>query len=106
MKSLFEQMGGTYRWEGDYLIPNLELPPASDYQLGKYGRMRRSYLKEHRKVLFANMTVNGTLFEHLAEIDQSCNERMESIVSAMAEKRMDDLVGFIPVEELMKQETA
>ena len=86
MRSLFEQMGGTYRWEGDYLIPNFELPPASDYQLGKYGRMRRSYLKEHRKVLFANMTVNGTLFEHLAEIDQSCNERMESIVSAMAEK--------------------
>jgi len=86
MKSLFEQMGGTYRWEGDYLIPNLELPPASGYQLGKYGRMRRSYLKEHRKVLFANMTVNGTLFEHLSEIDQSCNERMESIASAMAEK--------------------
>ncbi len=86
MKSLFEQMVGTYRLEGDYLIPNLELPHTSDYQLGKYGRMRRSYLKEHRKVLFANMTVNGTLFEHLAEIDQSCNERMESIVSAMAEK--------------------
>ncbi len=86
MKSSFKQMGGTYHWEGDYLIPDLELPPASDYQLGKYGRMRRSYLKENRKVLFANMTVNGTLFEHLAEIDQSCNERMESIVSAMAEK--------------------
>ncbi len=86
MKSLFEQMGGTYRLEGDYLIPNLKLPPASDYPLGKYGRMRRNYLKEHRKVLFANMIVNGTLFEHLAEIDQSCNERMESIVSAMAEK--------------------
>ena len=47
MRSLFEQMGGTYRWEGDYHIPNFELPPASDYQLGKYGRMRRSYLKEH-----------------------------------------------------------
>ena len=86
MKSLFEQMGGTYRWEGDYLIPNLQLPPTSDYQLGKYGRMRRSYLKEHRKMLFTDMTVNGTLFEHLAEIDQSCNERMENIVFAMAKR--------------------
>lgn len=86
MKSLFEEMGGTYRKEGDYLIPNLELPPASDYQLGKYGRMRRSYLKEHRKVLYANLTLNGTLFEHLAEIDRSCNERMEIIETTMAKQ--------------------
>ena len=48
MKSLFEQMGGTYRQEGDYLIPNLYLPDEPDYQIGKYGRMRRSYLKAHR----------------------------------------------------------
>ena len=89
MKSLFEEMGGTYRKEGDYFIPNLELPPASDYQLGKYGRMRRSYLKEHRKVLYTNLTVSGTLFEHLAEIDRSCNERMENIVSAMV--RQEDV---------------
>lgn len=47
MKSLFEQMGGTYRQVGDYLIPNLSLPEESDYQIGKYGRMRRSYLKEY-----------------------------------------------------------
>ena len=50
MKSLFEQMGGTYRQVGDYLIPNLSLPEEPDYQIGKYGRMRRSYLKEHRIV--------------------------------------------------------
>lgn len=48
MKSLFEEMGGTYRQEGDYLIPNLALPDEPEYQIGKYGRMRRSYLKEHR----------------------------------------------------------
>ena len=45
MKSLFEEMGGTYRQEGDYLIPNLALPDEPEYQNGKYGRMRRSYLK-------------------------------------------------------------
>ena len=45
MKSLFEEMGGTYRQEGDYLIPNLALPDEPEYQIGKYGRMRRSYLK-------------------------------------------------------------
>lgn len=86
MKSLFEQMGGTYRQEGDYLIPNLTLPDTGNYQIGKYGRMRRIYLKEHHKVLYTNLVIEDTLFEHLAEIDQSCNERMEIIVSAMAKQ--------------------
>lgn len=83
MKSIFEQMGGTYRQEGDYLIPNLALPEEPEYQIGKYGRMRRSYLKEHRPVLYANLLTSGTLHRHLAEIDQACNERMEIIVSDM-----------------------
>ncbi len=86
MKSLFEQMGGTYRQAGDYLIPNLTLPDTGNYQIGKYGRMRRTYLKEHHKVLYTNLVVEGKLFEHLTEIDQSCNKRMEIIVSAMAEQ--------------------
>ena len=79
-------MGGTYRQEGDYLIPSLSLPDESEYQIGKYGRMRRSYLKEHRPVLYANLLTSGTLHRHLAEIDQACNERMEIIVSAMAKR--------------------
>ena len=86
MKSLFEEMGGTYRQVGDYLIPNLVLPDDGDYQIGKYGRMRRSYLKEYRKILYNNYVLEGTLFRHLAEIDQACNERIENIVSAMAKQ--------------------
>lgn len=85
MKSLFEQMGCTYRQEGDYLIPNLVLSDTSDYQIGKYGRMRQRYLKEHR-MLYINLLTSGALFRHLAEIDHSCNERMEIIVSAMAKQ--------------------
>ena len=86
MKSLFEEMGGTYRQVGDYFIPNLVLPDTGDYQIGKYGRMRRTYLKEHRKSSYTSLMLEGTLFKHLAEIDQSCNERMEVIVSAMAKQ--------------------
>ena len=86
MKSLFEEMGGTYRQVGDYFIPNLVLPDVGNYQIGKYGRMRRSYLKEHRKSLYTYYVMEGTLFEHLSDIDQACNERMETIVSAMAKK--------------------
>ncbi|MEE0515140.1 MAG: TnpV protein [Emergencia sp.] len=86
MKSIFEEMGGTYRQVGDYLIPNLVLPDTGNYQIGKYGRMRRSYLKEYRKILYNNYVLEGTLFKHLAEIDQACNERMKNIVSAMSKQ--------------------
>ena len=88
MKSLFEQLGGTYHQEGDYLIPNLTLPDEPEYQIGKYGRMRRSYLKEHRPVLYANYLTSRTLHRHLAEIDQACNKRMEIIISAMAKQEV------------------
>ena len=86
MKSIFEEMGGTYRQEGDYLIPNLSLPDEPEYQISKYGLMRRSYLKEHHPVLYANYLTSGTLHRHLAEIDQACYERMEIIISAMAQQ--------------------
>ena len=86
MKSIFEEMDGTYRQVGDYFIPNLVLPDDGEYQIGKYGRMRRSYLKEYRKILYNNYVLEGTLFKHLAEIDQVCNERIENIVSAMAKQ--------------------
>ena len=86
MKSIFEEMGGTYRQLGDYLIPNHTLPAEPEYRFGKYGRMRRSYLKENRPVLYANLLTSGTMHRHLAEIDQACNERMETIVPAMAKQ--------------------
>ena len=86
MKTIFEKMGGTYRQVGDYFIPNITLPDDGEYQIGKYGRMRRSYLKEHRPSLYSTLILDGILFKHLAEIDQACNERMETIISAMAKQ--------------------
>ena len=100
MKSLFEEMGGTYRQEGDYLIPNLALPDEPEYQIGKYGRMRRSYLKEHRPILYANLLTSGTLHRHLAEIDQACNERMAIIVSDMA--RQEDVTEALKAADQME----
>ena len=86
MKTIFEEMGGTYRQVGDYFIPDLVSQDDSNYQIGKYGRMHRSYLKKYRKILYNNYVLEGTLFKHLAEIDQVCNERIENIVSAMAKQ--------------------
>lgn len=84
MKSLYERMGGTYRQEGNYFVPNLALPDTDAYPLGKYGRMRCRYLKEHRPALYSTMTLNGTLHQHLAEIDQTCHERIDRICTVMA----------------------
>ena len=84
MKSLYERMGGTYRQEGDHFVPNLVLLDTVTYQLGKYGRMRRRYLKEHRPALYNTLLLNGTLSQHLAEIDETCHERMERLCAAMA----------------------
>ena len=84
MKSLFEKMGGTYRQEGDYFLPNLSLSPdAEEYHLGKYGRLRKQYLKEQRRALYTCMMADGTLMRHLADIDRSCHDRMEIIEDAM-----------------------
>ena len=72
MKSIFEEMGGTYRKKGDYLIPNLSLPDMESYQIGKYGRMYRGYLKENHHILYANLLTSYMLHKHLAKIDSTC----------------------------------
>ena len=100
MKSLFEQLGNTYRQEGNYLIPNIYLPDEPEYQIGKYGHLRRGYLKAHRPVLYANFLTSGTLHRHLAEIDQACNERMATIVSDMA--RQEDVTEALKAADQME----
>ena len=100
MKTIFEEMGGTYRQVGYYFIPNITLLDDGEYQIGKYGRMRRNYLKEHRKVLYTNYVVEGTLFKHLSEIDQACNERMAIIVSDMA--RQEDVTEALKAADQME----
>ena len=85
-KSIFEQMGGTYTQVGDYLIPNLVISETAQSPFGKYGRMRKRYLKEYRPVLYTNLLTTGKLDQHLAEIDRSCEERRELLISQMAKR--------------------
>ncbi len=68
-----------------YYLPDLTLPEEPEVSFGKYGLMRRRYLKEHRKALFSTLLMSGRLNEHLAEIDQAANERMRLISGQMAE---------------------
>ena len=83
MKSIFEQNGGTYTQVGDYLIPDISLPDAPAYPIGKYGRMRKAYLKEHRPGLYTRLILSCKLHEHLSEVERICNERLDIMISQM-----------------------
>ena len=76
----------TYSQCGDYLIPDLVLEETEAKPIGKYGRMRKCYLKEHRPVLYSNLLLSGKLFQHLAETDKACEERMELLTRQMAKQ--------------------
>ncbi len=83
----------TYHRCGDYLLPNLGLTAEEQQPIGKYGRMRLNYLKEHRPGLFSSLLLSGKLMEHLHEIDETCNARLERLIPQMqtAEGITEDL---------------
>ena len=71
-----------YIQNGDYLIPDLTLN-AQQTLLGRYGRMRKKYLQEHRPVLWNRMLLSGTLDTHLQEIDTAANNRIEQTMPGL-----------------------
>ena len=73
----------TYTMQGDYLIPDLTAPEAP--RLGKYGMLRRSYLRDHRDGIYTGMMLSGKLNSHLEQIDRQANEMMETLTTQMAE---------------------
>lgn len=99
MKSAFEAMGGTYRQCGDFFIPEIALPDTHQISIGKYGRMRQRYLKEHREVLYNAMILDGTLWDHLVEVDKTCKERMDVLILDLKEKQgiTEDLKARDPI---------
>ena len=70
----------TYTKNGDYLIPDLSLTETEQKPLGKYGRLRKTYLKEHRPILWNKMILSETLYPHLREIDETANRRLEQMM--------------------------
>ena len=83
-KSIFEQMGGTYRQEGNYLLPNL-LPPES-IPVGIWGQRRRHYLKTQREPIYTALFLSGKLGSHLSEIDAQAETMFFQLVNHMAEQ--------------------
>lgn len=74
----------TYTRNGDYLIPDLNLTEQPSKPLGKYGRMRKTYLKEHRPILYNQLLMSETLYPHLQEIDENANSRLEQMMPQLA----------------------
>ena len=85
-KTFYEQNGGTYTQVGDALLPNLTIGEDGQQPIGKYGRMRKHYLKEQHPVLYSELLLSGKLYPHLLEIDEACDGRMELLTCRLAEQ--------------------
>ena len=75
----------TYTRCGDYYIPDLKLSKQPEAPIGKYGRMRQRYLKEHRPSLYSSLILSEKLYPHLLEIDRAARERMDAMLPRMME---------------------
>ena len=74
----------TYTMNGDYQIPDLKLTEQPEKPLGKYGRMRKAYLKDHRPLIYNQLLLTEKLYPHLLEIDEPANSRLEQMMSQLA----------------------
>ena len=83
-KTIFEEMGGTYIRQGDYLIPCLTLPEEEEQRIiGVWGQRHLRYLKEYRRGTYLNLLTNGRLNDYLADIEEQAQKRFERIVEQM-----------------------
>ena len=86
MKSPFEQLGGTYTRKGDYCLPDLCLPPEEERPIGVYGQRRRTFLREHHRVLYYNLLTAGVLDGHLADLNEQAEAMFSRLVKQLSEK--------------------
>lgn len=86
MKSIFEQIGGTYTMQGDYRLPNITLPAEEEHPIGVWGQRRLRYLKQHHKVLYYNLLTSGKLHSHLADVEEEAQILFSRLVKEYAEK--------------------
>ena len=86
MKSLFEQMGGTYREENGYFIPNLTLLDEEQVEIGVWGQRHLRYIKQYHKVRYTNLLTSGKLNGYLADIDKQAEDMFFRLVKQMAER--------------------
>ena len=98
MKSLFEQLGGTYHEENGYLIPDLRLPAEEEQPIGTWGQRHLDYLKQYHKVTYTNLLTSGRLNAYLVDVDRQAQERFERLIEGMKQAQ--------GITEQLKEENA
>ena len=86
MKSLFEELGGTYSQQGDYLLPDVKLPPQEQRPIGIWGQRRREFLKSRHRIKYYNMLTKCTLNAHLADISEAAEAMEERLTQQFKEQ--------------------
>ena len=88
----------TYTMQGDYLIPDLTVPESP--KLGKYGMLRRTFLREHRGGIYTGMLLNGTLNSHLEEVDRQAQKMLDDLTEQM--KALNGVTESLKAEDQMR----
>ena len=87
MKSIFEQIGGTYHEENGYLIPDLKLPAEKEKPIGIYGQRHLQHLKDCHKGIYLNLFTSGRLNAYLADIDEQAKDMFLRLVKEYAQRQ-------------------
>ena len=86
METIFENNSGTYKIQGNYLLPNLALQDEAQYSIGVWGMRHKRYLKQHHKVIYYNLLTAGKFNSYLADIDKRARFMFGNTVKSLAEK--------------------
>ena len=97
-KTIFEELGGRYERQGDYLIPCLTVPAEEEQPIGTWGQRHLDYLKQYRKVTYTHLLTSGRLNAYLADIDKQAQERFERLIESMKQAQ--------GITERLKEENA
>lgn len=98
MVTFFETLGGTYRQEGDYLLPNIEIPEIP--QLGFWGQRRHKYLLEHQHALYTALFISGKLAAHIEEINRVAAKMFDRVLEQL--KARDGITEELKAQQQME----
>ena len=99
-KTIFEELGGKYVRQGDYLIPCIALPAEEEQPIGTWGQRHLDYLKQYRKVTYTNLLTSGKLNACLDDIDKQAQKRFERLIEGM--KQAQGITGCLKEENALE----
>ena len=101
-QTLFEQSGGTYTRQGDYMLPDVKLPDQPEFEIGVWGNRLRQYLKQRHRIKYYNMLTQCTLYPHLADVERRAQRMFDDLVDQIAKQegiteqlKADDMTAWV-----------